>query len=104
MASAVKVQYYSDGGCSNYLVEFHPSPAGECYNYEYSNQHSANIASCEGSRAKCSCTFYEQRNCKGKSWKATYGGNNCASNWDGGGHKSVACLVLVTPPIGGGRS
>jgi hypothetical protein len=90
MASAIKVQYYSDGGCSNYLVEFYPPGNGNCYNYEYSNSHSANVATCDGPKG-CGCVFYDGRGCKGKAWSSDYTGKNCASNWDGGGFKSMKC-------------
>ena len=90
LSSAIKVQYYSDGGCTDYILELHPSTDGSCYGYNWNGDKSANIASCEGSSG-CRCNFYSGDNCGGGQWTAEFGHNNCASNWDGGGFKSMKC-------------
>ncbi|EME77466.1 uncharacterized protein MYCFIDRAFT_184224 [Pseudocercospora fijiensis CIRAD86] len=93
LTSAVqKVQYYYDGGCSSYAVEFWPSQNGDCYNYEYGNTNSANIVWADYNSAFCS--FFTQSNCQGSAHSACLGwgctSGNCASNW-GSGFKSVQC-------------
>ncbi|RYP20882.1 hypothetical protein DL765_002532 [Monosporascus sp. GIB2] len=86
-----KIQYYYDGGCSNYAVEFNV-PSSTCYNYDWTNSNSANIASCDSMYKDCTCKFYEEKDCKGTLRTAQNDGpfGNCASNW-GKGFKSVIC-------------
>ncbi|WZH49598.1 uncharacterized protein QYS62_010801 [Fusarium acuminatum] len=92
----IKVQYYTDGGCKDYAVSFHPSTSNSCYGYSYSNTNSANIVSCSGRGVVCSCYFYEQDNCKGKSARAVAlegtDGSTCQSNW-GKGYRSMQCYT-----------
>ena len=56
--SGYKINYYTDGGCTDYLVSIFPSTDGSCYDYSYTGDNSANIANCDGSN--CQCTFYNQ--------------------------------------------
>jgi hypothetical protein len=92
LASAtIKVQYYKDGGCTDYAIEFNPPNGGSCWDYEWGGIRSANIASCSGKNL-CYCEFYSETNCNGGKWTAEYGHNNCASNWSGGGFKSMKCI------------
>jgi hypothetical protein len=88
--ATMKIQYYNDGGCTDYAIEFNPPNDGSCWGYQWPGTHSANIASCSG-RNLCYCEFYSEDNCGGGQWTATYGQNNCASNWNGGGFRSMKC-------------
>jgi hypothetical protein len=63
----LKVQYYKDGGCKDFAVQFSPGTSNRCYGYSYSNTNSANIVSCGGSSVACTCYMFEQDNCKGNS-------------------------------------
>ncbi|KAH8726477.1 hypothetical protein GQ44DRAFT_771242 [Phaeosphaeriaceae sp. PMI808] len=99
-SETLKVNYYKDGGCSKYLVSVNPGWNG-CYNYQYSEMNSANIANCDKSFRGCVCYFYAEANCKGGAgtWVTTtgsYGNDNCASNW-GKGFKSMRCDVDLGP-------
>ncbi|KAH6990012.1 hypothetical protein EDB80DRAFT_882025 [Ilyonectria destructans] len=119
-AKSAKIQYYYDGGCSNYAVEFNveaftcmcvspifPTPRTnralyflESHadmlalhsNYGWGNSNSGNIAGCE--TGDCTCTFYENAGCSGSSEITSYDGpfDNCASRW-GKGFKSVRCRI-----------
>ncbi|KAL4910985.1 hypothetical protein BDW74DRAFT_172438 [Aspergillus multicolor] len=86
-AYELKVNYYSDGGCSDYLVSVWPSVVGDCYDYDYSGTNSANIADCKDFYA-CGCTFYQEKGCTGTESSPLTG--SCKSNW-GGGWKSMKC-------------
>jgi hypothetical protein len=63
----LKVQYYKDGGCTDYAVSIWPGTSNKCYGYSYSNTNSANIVSCGGRGVACTCYMFEQDNCKGNS-------------------------------------
>ncbi|KAI5464254.1 hypothetical protein BGZ63DRAFT_439431 [Mariannaea sp. PMI_226] len=89
-SSPIKVQYYSDGGCSDYTTEFYPSTDGSCYNYQVPNTGSGNIAGCNA--GICSCTFFEQPNCQGTQSNLAIFPDNCASNY-GPGWGSVQCTI-----------
>ena len=94
MTSATKIQYYKDGGCTDYAIEFKPPMDGTCWNYQWGGTHSANIAACTPLRYGCYCTFYQEADCSGGKWTVSVagsGGKNCASNWAGGGFKSMQC-------------
>jgi hypothetical protein len=92
-ASQIKAQYYYDGGCTDYAVEFYP-PVGGCYNYAWSSSNSANIAHVTGIDGTVRCTFFTQQDCKGASQITTEGTNqDCASNW-GAGFTSVSCVII----------
>ncbi|WYZ46847.1 hypothetical protein EsH8_IX_001072 [Colletotrichum jinshuiense] len=90
-AKSAKIQYYYDGGCSNYAVEFNVD-AFTCINYDWTNSNSGNIAGCDTD--DCTCTFYANRDCSGTSKITSIDGvyDNCASNW-GSGFKSVRCRI-----------
>ncbi|EXK27668.1 hypothetical protein FOMG_15901 [Fusarium oxysporum f. sp. melonis 26406] len=60
----LKVQYYKDGGCTDYAVSIWPGTSNKCYGYSYSNTNSANIVSCGGRGVACTCYMFEQDNCK----------------------------------------
>ena len=66
LADDIKVQYYTDGGCTSYAVEFHPFTNWACYNYTWGGSNSANIAACKTDYQGgiCSCNFYKSSNCK----------------------------------------
>ncbi|KAF7588702.1 hypothetical protein BBP40_005302 [Aspergillus hancockii] len=86
-AAQLKVNYYSDGGCTNYLTSIYPGNVQDCYDYDYSGTNSANIANCDGYQL-CTCYFYSEKGCKGKEvWQPSY---SCASNW-GTGWASMKC-------------
>ncbi|KAH7399317.1 hypothetical protein BKA66DRAFT_565400 [Pyrenochaeta sp. MPI-SDFR-AT-0127] len=96
----LKVNYYKDGGCKDYLVSVNPGWNG-CYNYQYNEMNSANIADCDGSFAGCTCRFFTEKNCKGGAWTTatgSFGWDNCASNW-GSGFKSMRCDVDNGPDV-----
>ncbi|CEI63438.1 hypothetical protein FVEN_g41 [Fusarium venenatum] len=86
-----KIQYYYDGGCSQYATEFKVGDF-ECINYDYGNTNSGNVAGCDSRNNDCECKFYQNRDCKGPLMRAgtdsVFG--NCASQW-GKGFKSVYC-------------
>ncbi|KAI1026532.1 hypothetical protein LB503_013568 [Fusarium chuoi] len=63
----LKVQYYKDGGCSDYAVSIWPGTSNSCYGYSYSNTNSANIVTCGSRGVACTCYMFEQDNCKGSS-------------------------------------
>ncbi|KAF5708867.1 hypothetical protein FGLOB1_6237 [Fusarium globosum] len=65
----LKVQYYKDGGCSDYAVSIWPGTSNSCYGYSYSNTNSANIVTCGGRGVACTCYMFEQDNSTGPSCK-----------------------------------
>ncbi|GFF24679.1 hypothetical protein IFM61606_09217 [Aspergillus udagawae] len=92
-AATLQVNYYSDGGCSNYMTELKPSPSPTtCVDYVWGGSNSMNIAACTFPNGKCICTVYTQPHCKGAQQTVVYGGDNCASNW-GRGFYSFKCSV-----------
>ncbi|KAI8959012.1 hypothetical protein F5Y11DRAFT_334438 [Daldinia sp. FL1419] len=86
--SGFQVNYYTDGGCTAYLVSIFPSTDGSCYDYSYTGDNSANIANCDSSN--CQCTFYAQSGCQGAAQTISYNSGNCASNY-GHGFLSMKC-------------
>ncbi|KAL5338889.1 hypothetical protein BJX70DRAFT_365424 [Aspergillus crustosus] len=95
VSASIQVNYYSDGGCSDYLLSLYNVPNSDtCYDYAWGDQNSANIAAC-GNKNTCYCTFYTESYCKGVSQALTYGKDNCASNY-GHGFKSFRCLEQPT--------
>ncbi|GFF26286.1 hypothetical protein IFM46972_01722 [Aspergillus udagawae] len=60
-AATLQVNYYSDGGCSNYMTELKPSPSPTtCVDYVWGGSNSMNIAACTFPNGKCICTVYTQ--------------------------------------------
>jgi hypothetical protein len=62
----MKINYYSDYGCSQYEGQVDVTWAAhyggsKCYNYNHGN--SVNIANCY--ETACDCYFYNQENCQG---------------------------------------
>ncbi|KAJ6133954.1 hypothetical protein N7523_000276 [Penicillium sp. IBT 18751x] len=92
-AATLQVNYYSDGGCSDYLTEIYPSTDGTCYGYDWTGMNSANIARCTFPNGDCYCTFYTQANCKGAAQTVSYPNDNCASNY-GHGFVSMKCAII----------
>ncbi|PLB48362.1 hypothetical protein P170DRAFT_427449 [Aspergillus steynii IBT 23096] len=93
--SAIQINYYSDGGCENFITSPPNVPIGRCYDYAWDGQNSANIANCDSNVYGCKCYFYAQAGCKGAVDSAntgSYDGTNCVSNW-GHGFKSFHCFV-----------
>ncbi|SCV30716.1 uncharacterized protein FFB14_03190 [Fusarium fujikuroi] len=91
----LKVQYYKDGGCSDYAVSIWPGTSNSCYGYSYSNTNSANIVTCGGRGVACTCYMFEQDNCKGSSVRTVAlsgSGSACVSNW-GKGYRSMKCYT-----------
>ncbi|KAK6957706.1 hypothetical protein Daesc_000494 [Daldinia eschscholtzii] len=89
--SGFKVNYYTDGGCTAYLVSIFPFTDGSCYDYSYTGDNSANIANCDASGGStCHCTFYAQSGCQGAAQSIAYNSGNCASNY-GHGFLSMKC-------------
>ncbi|KAI0184034.1 hypothetical protein EV127DRAFT_486564 [Xylaria flabelliformis] len=92
--SGFKVNYYTDGGCTAYLLSLFPFTDGSCYGYQYTGENSANIANCDApSGATCLCTFFVQDNCEGAAQSVSYNGENCASNF-GRGFQSMSCAII----------
>lgn len=90
-ASAVQINYYKDGGCSDFNASPPSVPTdGSCYQWQFSGTNSANVANCDHS--VCQCTFYSGANCQGAQDVATSPGDNCASNF-GPGFQSFRCTV-----------
>ncbi|KAI1776953.1 hypothetical protein F4818DRAFT_457555 [Hypoxylon cercidicola] len=92
-----KINYYTDGGCGDFLISIFPFQDGSCYNYAYTGDNSANIANCDGS--ECRCTFYTETNCGGSSETVEYlpaAPGNCASNW---GHGFGSMKFYLNLPI-----
>jgi len=90
-AGAVKVNYYSDGGCSAFMVSIWPFDTMSCYNWQWTGSNSANIAGCP-TGGSCYCQFYQAANCQGGAHSAVQVpfGPSCASNW-GYGFQSMRC-------------
>ncbi|GIJ86306.1 hypothetical protein Asppvi_005193 [Aspergillus pseudoviridinutans] len=91
-AATLKVNYYSDGGCSKYMTSITPGTGNSCIDYVWDGSNSINIADCTFPNGKCVCTFYVQPHCNGASHTLVYGGDNCASNW-GRGFYSMKCHI-----------
>ncbi|KAI2629347.1 hypothetical protein GGS26DRAFT_592014 [Hypomontagnella submonticulosa] len=90
LGSAIQVNYYKDGGCSDYATSIKNVPSdGSCYNYEWNGSNSANIANCDW--PNCECIFFTDGNCQNPKYSAVWGSDNCASNWGGGFH-SFTCI------------
>jgi len=90
IAAQLKVNYYTDGGCSQFRTSLYPFPNGQCFDFEYSQSPSANIADCAGYKT-CRCDFYVHAYCQGGVDSVTYNtGDNCASNFPYG-FKSMKC-------------
>ncbi|KAI1101328.1 hypothetical protein F4804DRAFT_13936 [Jackrogersella minutella] len=90
-AAAVQINYYSDGGCSQYITSPPSVPTdGSCYQYQFGGTNSANIADCDHSI--CECIFYTGANCQGAQDVAISPGDNCASDY-GSGLQSFQCVV-----------
>lgn len=100
---AMSIQYYWDGGCSNYAGEQMLGYADnhgpfECKQFYIAGSWSANIADCIDT-AGCNCTFYTDDQCKSEV-KSEYNTGfvyhgvqpNCAHN-DGNGFRSYNCFV-----------
>lgn len=91
-AADLQVNFYSDGGCEDWLTSIHPSIDYTCYGYQWTGTNSANIADCTFPNGQCICTFYTQDGCNGASQTVVYPNNNCASNY-GHGFVSMRCYV-----------
>ncbi|KAH6632525.1 hypothetical protein F5144DRAFT_534118 [Chaetomium tenue] len=100
-AAHIKVNYYSDGGCSDYMISIYPSTDWTCYDYNWSGQNSVGIAECTFPNGVCYCDFYTHGGCSGASIgkSLSYSGSDpgwCASNW-GHGFESMRCGVIHDP-------
>jgi hypothetical protein len=93
-AATLHVNYYSDGGCENWLTDVYPSVDWTCYGYDWTGTNSVNIADCTFPNGDCVCTFWTQSGCTGASQTVVYGqSGNCASNW-GHGFVSMQCGII----------
>lgn len=97
-AAELKVNYYSDGECTAYILSLHPGVSFGCYDYNWQGSNSANIADCTYPNGVCACTFYTQAGCKGASQSVDYPNNNCASNY-GHGFLSMKCGIIHDPKM-----
>ena len=62
---SMQINYYWDGGCTNYAAQVDwDSTWYGCYNYYVSGTWSNSIATCRSAYG-CSCTFYSNSNCAG---------------------------------------
>lgn len=90
----IQVNYYYDGGCSDFAVSPPNVPnalgSGDSYGYQWTYSNSANVANCDGYLV-CVCLFYTGPNLEGSVQVADYGGHNCASDW-GVGFQSFQCF------------
>jgi hypothetical protein len=86
-ARSFQVNYYYDGGCSDYASQAPNVPNNAIYNWSWGGSGSANIANCDGYDI-CYCIFYTQPNGGGSRFEVDYG--VCASNWPNG-FKSFVC-------------
>ena len=91
-AADIQVNYYSDGGCADYMLAIHPSTDFACYDYQWTGSNSVNIASTTFPNGDTVCTFYTQSGCSGASQTIVYPNNNCASNY-GHGFESMKCGI-----------
>jgi hypothetical protein len=89
---SIQVNYFSDGGCADYLTSVHPFDNGKCYNYEWNGMNSAGIANSEDNK-DVFCNFYAFLNCQGAVDLKGGPPNNCASNY-GHGFASMSCGYL----------
>ncbi|EHK21132.1 uncharacterized protein TRIVIDRAFT_153055 [Trichoderma virens Gv29-8] len=96
-ASNIQVNYYSDGGCANYLTAVNPFTNNNCYNYDYTGTNSALIADCSFANG-CACTLYSNCDCNGSTHtigtRTNDGSAHCASAW-GVGFKSMRCGKFI---------
>ena len=98
-AANIQVNYYTDGGCSDYAtsIEYSDTWDSGCYNYQWDGSNSANIAGCP-SGDPCECYFWPEENCQGQAQgyvtsvplSINPSATNCASNW-GVGWSSMRC-------------
>lgn len=96
-AAELKVNFYADDGCSDFMISTKPNTDNTCYNYNWNHSNSVNIADCTFPNGKCVCTFYTKRDCSGSRNTVTYGRtSNCASAW-GQGFSSIRCAVVHEP-------
>jgi hypothetical protein len=86
-AAYIQVNYYYDGGCTDYASQAPNVPNNANYNWSWGGSGSANIANCDGYDF-CYCTFYTQPNGGGASRGIDVGG--CASNYPQG-YQSFTC-------------
>ncbi|KAL4909377.1 hypothetical protein BDW74DRAFT_146461 [Aspergillus multicolor] len=91
-ARNLQVNYYSDGGCTDYMTSINPGTGGNCVDYVWTGSNSINIADCTFPNGDCTCTFYTQPGCRGAQQQVVYPSDNCASNW-GRGFYSMKCSV-----------
>jgi hypothetical protein len=85
----INVQYYSDGGCEDYLTTVNPWTNGDCYQFQWGGTNSVNIVD-SSSGANAQCDFFPDPDCGGSSvWVQ---GPACKSNW-GQGFQSMKCWV-----------
>ncbi|KAK3313971.1 hypothetical protein B0H66DRAFT_567497 [Apodospora peruviana] len=98
----VKVNYYSDTNCQNYMISVFPTVGqkGKCYDYQWTGQQSVGIAECNFNPMAwaCQCEFYQEYGCTGTKVTKEYkpvNPNWCASN-PGHGFKSMKCKIFST--------
>jgi hypothetical protein len=90
-AKVLRVQYYTDGGCTEYLTSIEPIQSS-CYQYQYTGANSANIVQQDGSgNQNPLCYFFSGPDCTG-SWESVEN-DACASNY-GVGWQSMDCYYV----------
>jgi hypothetical protein len=92
IAADIKVNYFSDGGCQDYILTIEPSTDWSCYDYEWSAQNSVGVASSSFPNGTPVCIYYTGAHCTGASQTKSGVRNNCASNY-GHGFLSMSCGI-----------
>lgn len=95
-AETILGSYFSDGGCSNYVLSVHCFTNCQCYGFQYSGTNSAGITDCDGfsKNTNCACYIYNGGGCLGASQLVDFknANNRCASNY-GHGFESMKVLT-----------
>lgn len=94
-AYGLQVNYFSDGGCQDYILAIYPPPDGSCYDYNWKGQNSVALAESTYPHGVPVCTYYTGEKCTG-AYQTEVGAwpkKNCASNW-GHGFVSLRCHIV----------
>lgn len=94
-SASLKVNYFSDGGCQDYMISIYPPADDSCYDYNWTSQNSVAVAESTFRYGTPVCTYYTRAKCAGSS-KTEVGAwpqQNCASNL-GHGFVSMRCRII----------
>ncbi len=100
----LQVNYYWDGGCSDWAnsLSITFNDPSRCIQYDIEGSWSANIAACKDWSWGCYCDFYSDANCKNHAGYVDGVANNKCANNGGKGFRLLA--VRVQPPLKCGYS